>query len=114
MRDFIYDELTNILNFFAIPYYPISIFLFAYLVYLVSKKKKAKKILLFPSLVMSFFPSVISITYLILESVYVPRGSGSVYVIYYFAVGVLINILSLILLIIYVSSQSTTKQSISS
>ena len=103
MEDFIYDVFVlPIAGLIYGPFYPATILLFIYISYALIKKRAISKWKIFGLSLFSLLPTLLMILLSILEITFVPGGG------YKFAlmllvtgIGVVVNLISTILLIIY-------------
>jgi hypothetical protein len=101
MVDFIYDIYEPTMGLFYLPYYPATILLFIYISYILVKKKAFSKWKVIVLSLFSFLPTLLMIIHAILELTFVPNGYQFGYVILYFGIGMVINLISSVLLVIY-------------
>ena len=101
MKDFIYDVLAPTINLFAYPFYPATILLFVYISYALIKNRTVSKWKILGLSLLSLLPTFLLILDFVLEIVYAPDGLKYAYVIFMASIGIVINLISSILLIIY-------------
>jgi hypothetical protein len=102
MRDFIYNIFAPTLGLFYLPYYPATISLFLYVCYALVKGRAVSKWVILCLSLLTFLPTLLMILFAVLEVGFVGGYRYGV-VFFYAGIGIVTNVISCILLVVYMS-----------